>query len=112
MDTWKRLCDPMATQISSVWSSALPEEAKAMAGPLMAMMTQMGGMAFGQQLGQALGTLSKEVLTSTDVGLPLGPKGVAVLMPEAIEALSEGLEQPRSEIMTFLAARELSLIHI
>ena len=106
MDTWKRLCDPMATQISSVWSSALPEEAKAMAGPLMAMMTQMGGMAFGQQLGQALGTLSKEVLTSTDVGLPLGPKGVAVLMPAAIEALSEGLEQSRSEIMTFLAARE------
>jgi putative hydrolase len=66
----------------------------------------MGGMAFGQQLGQALGTLSKEVLTSTDVGLPLGPKGVAVLMPAAIETLSEGLEQSRSEIMTFLAARE------
>ena len=77
-----------------------------MAGPLMAMMTQMGGMAFGSQLGQALGQLSREVLTSTDIGLPLGPKGVAALMPEAIEALSEGLEQPRSEIMTFLAARE------
>ena len=56
LDTWKRLCDPMAEQISSVWSAALPEEAKAMAGPLMAMMTQMGGMAFGSQLGQALGT--------------------------------------------------------
>jgi putative hydrolase len=96
----------MAAQISTVWSAALPDEAKAMAGPLMAMMTQMGGMAFGQQLGQALGTLSKEVLTSTDIGLPLGPKGVAVLMPDAIEALSEGLEQSRSEIMTFLAARE------
>jgi putative hydrolase len=27
-------------------------------------------------------------------------------MPEAIESLAEGLEQPRSEIMTFLAARE------
>ena len=77
-----------------------------MAGPLLAMMSQMGGMAFGSQLGQALGTLSREVLTSTDIGLPLGPKGVAALMPEAIEALAEGLEQPRSEIMTFLAARE------
>ena len=106
MDTWKRLCDPMAGQISSVWTSALPEEAKAMAGPLMAMMTQMGGMAFGSQLGQALGRLSGEVLTSTDIGLPLGPKGVAALMPAAIETLSEGLEQPRSAIMTFLAARE------
>jgi putative hydrolase len=89
-----------------VWAQALPEEARAMAGPLMAMMTQMGGMAFGSQLGQALGTLSREVLTSTDIGLPLGPKGVAALMPEAIELLAEGLEQPRSEIMMFLAARE------
>jgi putative hydrolase len=106
LDTWKRLCDPMAEQISAVWSSALPEEARAMAGPLMAMMTQMGSMAFGSQLGQALGRLSKEVLTSTDIGLPLGPPGVAALLPGAIESLSEGLEQPRSEVLTFLAARE------
>jgi putative hydrolase len=106
LDTWKRLCDPVAEQISTVWASALPEEAKAMAGPLLAMMSQMGGMAFGSQLGQALGKLSREVLTSTDIGLPLGPKGVAALMPEAVESLAEGLEQPRSEIITFLAARE------
>jgi putative hydrolase len=106
LETWKRLCDPVAEQISTVWASALPEEAKNMAGPLLSMMSQMGGMAFGSQLGQALGKLSREVLTSTDIGLPLGPKGVAALMPEAIDALAEGLEQPRSEIMTFLAARE------
>jgi putative hydrolase len=106
LGTWKRLCDPMAEQVSSVWSTSLPEEAKAMAGPLMAMMTQMGSMAFGSQLGQALGRLSGEVLTSTDIGLPLGPAGVAALMPGAIEELSEGLENPRSEILTFLAARE------
>lgn len=106
MDTWKRLCDPVAEQISTVWAQALPAEAQAMAGPLMAMMSQMSGMAFGSQLGQALGKLSKEVLTSTDIGLPLGPKGVAALMPEAIESLAEGLEHPRSEIVTFLAARE------
>lgn len=106
MGTWKRLCDPVAEQISSVWTSVLPEEAKAMAGPLMAMMSQMGGMAFGSQLGQALGTLSKEVLTSTDIGLPLGPVGVSALMPAAIDEFSDGLEQSKSEIMTFLAARE------
>ena len=111
MDTWKRLCDPMAEQVSTMWSSSLdqggaPPELAAMAGPLMAMMTQMGSMAFGSQLGQALGRLSGEVLTSTDIGLPLGPKGVAALMPGAIEAMSEGLDTPRSEILTFLAARE------
>jgi putative hydrolase len=106
LETWKRLCDPMAHQISTVWASSLPEEAKGMAGPLLAMMSQMGGMAFGSQLGQALGRLSREVLTSTDIGLPLGPKGVAALMPDAVESFATGLEQPRSEILTFLAARE------
>jgi putative hydrolase len=106
LSTWKRLCDPVAEQLSTVWVSALPEEAKAMAGPLMSMMSQMSGMAFGSQLGQALGTLSREVLTSTDIGLPLGPSGVAALMPEAIDTFGEGLEQSRSEVLTFLAARE------
>ncbi|WP_205876813.1 zinc-dependent metalloprotease [Mycobacterium camsae] len=106
LGTWKRLCDPMAGQISSVWAQSLPEEAKSMAGPLLQMMSQMGGIAFGSQLGQALARLSKEVLTSTDIGLPLGPKGVAAILPDAVESFAEGLEQPRSEIMTFLAARE------
>ncbi|GJF11635.1 hydrolase [Mycolicibacterium cyprinidarum] len=106
LDTWKRLCDPVAEQISTVWASALPQEAQAMAGPLLSMMSQMGGMAFGSQLGQAMGKLSREVLTSTDIGLPLGPKGVAALMPDAVETFADGLEQPRSEVVTFLAARE------
>ena len=103
---WRRLCDPMAEQISTVWASALPREATNMAAPLLSVMSQMGGMAFGSQLGQALGRLAGEVLTSTDIGLPLGPKEVAALLPGAIESLGEGLEQPRSEILTFLAARE------
>ncbi len=106
LETWKRLCDPMAEQIATVWASSLPEEAKSMAGPLLSMMSQMGGMAFGSQLGQALGRLSGEVLTSTDIGLPLGPKGVAAILPDAVESFTAGLEQPRSEILTFLAARE------
>jgi putative hydrolase len=106
LETWKRLCDPMAQQISTVWASSLPEEAKSMAGPLLAMMSQMGGMAFGSQLGQALGRLSREVLTSTEIGLPLGPEGVAAILPDAVESFAAGLEQPRSEILTFLAARE------
>jgi len=106
LEIWKRLCDPMAQQISTVWASSLPEEAKSMAGPLLSMMSQMGGMAFGSQLGQALGRLSREVLTSTDIGLPLGPKGVAAILPAAVESFAAGLELPRSEILTFLAARE------
>ncbi|UFS93227.1 zinc-dependent metalloprotease [Nocardia huaxiensis] len=106
LPTWKRLCDPVAQQVSGMWTATLPEEAKQIAGPMMGMLGQMGGLAFGSQLGQALGQLAKEVLTSTDIGLPLGPAGTAALMPAAIAEFSEGLEQPESEILVYLAARE------
>ncbi|MBJ8338325.1 zinc-dependent metalloprotease [Antrihabitans sp. YC3-6] len=106
LDTWKRLCDPVAQQISGMWTASLPPEAQQVVGPMIGMLGQMGGLAFGSQLGQALGQLAKEVLTSTDIGLPLGPTGTAALLPEAIAAFSEGLEQPEQEILVFLAARE------
>jgi putative hydrolase len=106
LDTWKRLCDPVAAQIAGMWSNALPAEAQQFAGPMVGMLSQMGGLAFGSQLGQALGQLAKEVLTSTDIGLPLGPSGTAALLPAAIAEFSAGLEQPEREILVFLAARE------
>ncbi|MFD0363681.1 zinc-dependent metalloprotease [Nocardia sp. GCM10030253] len=106
LPTWKRLCDPVAEQISGMWTSQLPEEARDFAGPMVGMLSQMGGLAFGSQLGQALGQLAREVLTSTDIGLPLGPSGTAALLPAAISEFSAGLEQPESEILVFLAARE------
>lgn len=106
LPTWQRLCDPVAKRVSGAWMEALPAEAKQAAGPLLSMVGQMGGMAFGSQLGNALGQLAGEVLTSTDIGLPLGPEQTAALLPTNIEAFTEGLERPASEVMVFLAARE------
>ncbi|MEV6237792.1 zinc-dependent metalloprotease [Lentzea sp. NPDC051838] len=106
LPTWQRLCDPVAQRMSGAWVEAMPAEAKQAAGPLLAMLGQMGGMAFGSQLGNALAQLGSEVLTSTDVGLPLGPEGTAALLPANIEKFTEGLERPASEVMVFLAARE------
>ena len=77
-----------------------------MAGPLLAMMTQMGGMAFGSQLGQALGKLSSEVLTSTDIGLPLSSPGRAALVPTNVTAFAEGLDVAEDDVVLYLALRE------
>jgi putative hydrolase len=88
------------------WIDALPSEVRQNAGPLVAMVEQMGGMAFGSQLGSALAQLGGEVLTSTDIGLPLGPLGVAALLPASIERFATGLERKSSEVIVFLAARE------
>lgn len=106
LPTWQRLCDPVAQRVSGAWLEALPEEAKQAAGPLMSMLGQMGGLTFGSQLGQGLAQLGGEVLTSTDVGLPLGPEGTAALLPANVARFVEGLDRPNSEVTVFLAARE------
>ncbi|TCP43634.1 putative hydrolase [Tamaricihabitans halophyticus] len=106
LPTWQRLCDPVARQVSNSWMSALPEEAKQQAGPLLSMLGQVGGMAYGSQLGNALAQLADEVLTSSDVGLPLGPDATGALLPANIEKFTDGLERPGSEVLVFLAARE------
>ncbi|MCP3798515.1 zinc-dependent metalloprotease [Allokutzneria sp. A3M-2-11 16] len=106
LPSWQRLCDPVARQMSGAWVDAMPEEAKQAAGPLLSMVGQMGGLAFGSQLGGSLAQLGSEVLASTEVGLPLGPEGVAALLPANVEKFTEGLGRPASEVLVFLAARE------
>jgi putative hydrolase len=106
MPTWKRLCDPVAQRVSGAWLEALPEEARNAAGPMLAMLGQMGGLAFGSQLGNGLAQLAAEVLTSTEIGIPVGPDRVAALLPENIEKFTKDLGRPASEVMIFLAARE------
>ncbi|MDT7678891.1 MAG: hypothetical protein QOD82_6793 [Pseudonocardiales bacterium] len=106
MPTWQRMCDPVAQRVSGAWLEGLPEEARQAAGPMLAMLGQMGGLAFGSQLGTGLSQLATEVLTSTEVGLPLGPVGTAALLPAAIESFTAGLDRPASEVMVYLAARE------
>ena len=83
-------------------SGPLPD----MTGPLLSMMRQMGGVMFGGQVGQALGTLSREVVSSTDVGLPLAGVGHAALIPAGIAAFGEGLGVAPDEVRLFLALRE------
>ncbi|MCF7551057.1 zinc-dependent metalloprotease [Pseudonocardia sp. WMMC193] len=106
MPTWKRLCDPVARRVSGAWVEGLPEEIRSAAGPMLAMIGQMGGMAFGSQLGNGLGQLAAEVLTGTEVGFPVGPERTAALLPEAVEKFTAGLDRPASEVMIYLAARE------
>ena len=72
----------------------------------MGVMQQMGGLMFGGQIGNALGSLATEVLSATDIGLPLGPTGVAALLPENVTAFGAGLEVPADQVRIFLALRE------
>lgn len=105
-ETWRTLIEPIATHVIGAMGEAIPDEAKAMAGPLVGMLTQVGGGIFGQQIGQALAGLAGEVLSSTDVGLPLGPERVAVILPSNVTAFGEGLEHRPADVLLYVTLRE------
>jgi putative hydrolase len=109
LPVWALLCDPVASRVVAAMSSAIPAEQFAELGagnPLAGIMSQVGGLMFGAQVGQGLGGLAQEVVASTDVGLPLGPIGVAALIPQNVAAFGAGLERPDDEIRLYLALRE------
>jgi putative hydrolase len=97
---------PQGIDLDSDAESAIPGQLPDMAGPLMSMMRQMGGVMFGGQVGQALGTLAREVVSSTDVGLPLAGVGHAALVPAGIAAFGEGLGVAPDEVRLYVALRE------
>jgi putative hydrolase len=105
-EVWRVLVEPVAEHVVAAMGQAMPEEARAMAGPLIGMLGKAGGAMFGSQVGAALGGLAGEVLTASDVGLPLGPAGKAALLPHNIAAFAEGLDVSDDDILLYLALRE------
>ena len=105
-EVWKRLVEPVAAHATGAMGDALPEEARAMAGPLMGIMGKAAGMMVATQVGQGLGALAGDVLTASDIGLPLGPAGKAALVPANIRAFAEGLDVPEDDLLLYLALRE------
>ena len=127
LPVWSKLCDPIAARAVEAMSGMLsddpeeltaglpPEMRSAMTaltggfgalGGLGQMMRRIGGMMVGGQTGAAVGALAQEVVSSTDVGLPLGPPGTAALLPANVKAFGEGLSVGDDEVRLFLALRE------
>ncbi|EFV12929.1 zinc-dependent metalloprotease [Segniliparus rugosus] len=104
--SFQELCDPVIERMAGVWQDRLPEEASQLLGPMLAMVSRLGGFAFGEQLAGGLAEIAGEVLASTEIGMPLGPTGVAALVTDNVAEFSEGLAQPAQEVLVYLAARE------
>jgi putative hydrolase len=123
---WSKLCEPIAATVVDGMSNMMqvdpeqlegaPEELKQAFGAfggglggfggLGAMMKQVGGAMIGGQAGAAVAELAGEVTGSFDIGLPLGPKGTAALLPPGVAAFGEGLGVDAGEVRLYLALRE------
>ena len=120
LPTWRALAEPVAASLSAALAGALADHLPenlgdgglpGLAGPggvidPAQLMRQLGSAVFGMQVGQAAGTLSREVFGATDIGLPLVSEPVTVLVPTNVAAFAEGLDAPVEEVRLFLAVRE------
>jgi len=127
LPVWSKLCDPIAARAVEAMGGMLTEDPEELAGELPPemrsamtaltggfgalgglgqMMRRIGGMMVGGQTGAAVGALAQEVVSSTDVGLPLGPAGTAALLPANVKAFGDGLSVSEDEVRLFLALRE------
>ncbi len=132
MDTWGQLVAPVADGVNAAVTAAMrrqfdrlgPEELPAIPGlpagadpaammaGLQPMMARMSGSMFGAQIGQAVGALAGEILTATEVGLPLVRGGSVGLIPANIAAFAEGLEIDAAQVQLYLAVREAARVRL
>ncbi len=132
LTTWQAIVEPIAEHVAAVTSGGmqaftdpeqlasmdlpeplrdafpggLPPEALSMLGPLMGMAQQMGASMFGMQVGQGLGALASDVLSSADIGIPLTDDHVPTLIPANIAAFTEDLSIDAEQVRLYLAVRE------
>jgi putative hydrolase len=106
MPVWQRLVEPIAESVVAAMGKALPAEAQAMAGPMLGMFSQVGSAIFSAQLGQAVGALSREVVSATDIGIPVGAEGeAAIVLTNAVD-FGTGLDVDASDVLLYLVLRE------
>jgi putative hydrolase len=106
LDVWKVLVEPVAASSVSAMSGQLPEEMKAVAGPMIGFLGKAVGAMLANQAGSGLGALASEVLSVSDVGVPLATPGRAALLPTNIPAFAEGLGVSEDDVLLYLALRE------
>ena len=111
MTLYKQLSEPVAISMSKALSEnmdkLMPEELSQMLGPAKSFISNAGASIFAMQLGQAVGKLSEQTLTGSEIGIPISPR--PSLIAQNIEQLITDIPTPKSEVLIYLSTRELAL---
>jgi putative hydrolase len=111
MTLFRELSEPVANSMSKALSENLdklmPEELGQMLGPAKSFISNAGASIFAMQLGQAVGKLSGQTLMGSEIGIPIS--GRPSLVAQNIANLIDELPTPKSEVLIYLATRELAL---
>ncbi|MHB1165350.1 MAG: zinc-dependent metalloprotease [Candidatus Nanopelagicales bacterium] len=100
------LNESLPEQLRAMLPDGIPAEMAQMLGPMMGMVQQLGATAFSMQVGQALAGLAGEVVSGSDIGIPLTGEPLPALLPRNVAAFGEGLGLPVDDVRLYLALRE------
>lgn len=76
------------------------------------MLGRMSSSMFGAQIGQAVGALASDVLSATEVGLPLLERPAVAMVPANVTAFAEGLELDLAQVRLYLTLRESARVRL
>lgn len=105
----------MTEQLPPGMADMLPSDPGALGAmltPMLGMLGQIGGVLFGTQVGQALGTLAGHVVGAGEIGLPLAPAGQAALLPANVTAFAAAEGVDPDQVRLFLALREAATLRL
>lgn len=133
MPMWRGLVEPVAAGVSTAVvgamraqmgqlgageaAAAIPGlpagmDPGALMGQMEPVLARISGSMFGAQVGQAVGALAGDLVSGTDVGLPLVPDHGIALLPANIDAFAEGLEVDLAEVRLYVAVREAARVRL
>ena len=108
---FEKLGNPLATKMSKALGEnlggLLPEEMQSVLIPATNFIQNAGATIFATQLGVAVGQLSSKALSAGEIGIPIIERPGLVI--QNIESFLAELETPKSEILIYLAVRELAI---
>lgn len=111
MPLFKQLSEPvaesMARALNENLEKVLPDELSQMLGPAKNFLSVAGASIFAMQLGQAVGKLSNQTLLGSEIGIPISARPSFV--SQNIDALIADIPTPKSEVLIYLATRELAI---
>jgi len=100
------LNENLPEQLRGMFPDGVPPEMAQMMGPMLGMVQQLGVVAFSAQLGEALAALAADVVSASDIGIPLTAAPQCALLPRNVELFGEGLGLPVEDVRLYLALRE------
>lgn len=116
IQSWQSVVEPIVVRIADALASsfsdqfgnqeALPPNLDQFGAMIAPILRTSASAMYTTQLAQVIGKIAGEIVSSSEIGIPLLQKPQVVLLPSNIKQFSDGLQISDSDVRIYLAVRE------